>query len=241
MKPEAICCSPDCDNPIGEDEFACSSCLADWAEQDRIRHLERQLGEAGLPPRYRSLALGQVVQRAEESEEDVIARARGSAPPALAITKRNGLVARDLIAWKRGGFFIAGQVGVGKTTLLAARFVSRVREGELGFFLSVPELVLQFRVNRDRAWTLAVHAAAAGVLLLDDLGRPDDVPPWLAEPIVRVIARRTEFMLPTLITSNYGLCALEKIYGDYARSRLEELCGRNTYILDGPDFRRLLG
>ncbi len=238
---DATCCSPNCDNPTEAGECACSACLEAWDEAARAQAAEERFDIAGLPPRYRSLALGQVVQGLGETEEDAVKRASRIDPPALAITKHNNRVATDLRSWQRGGFFIEGPVGVGKTTLLAARLAELLREGGQGQFLSVPELVFQFKISRKKAWMMATQAADAGVLLLDDLGHPDDIASWMVEPVERIIARRTEFMLPTLVSSNRGMDSLERIYGVYVRSRLEEICGRQVYFLNGPDFRGLLG
>ncbi|MFF3631651.1 ATP-binding protein [Streptomyces sp. NPDC002164] len=79
--------------------------------------------------------------------------------------------------------------------------------------------------------------ARCPLLIIDDLGAAKNSE-WTEEITMRLINRRYNAMLPTLITTNLGMADLRAHIGDRVASRLTEMTDR--VILDGPDRRRAL-
>ncbi|WP_236241523.1 ATP-binding protein [Streptomyces sp. CC228A] len=79
--------------------------------------------------------------------------------------------------------------------------------------------------------------ARCPLLIIDDLGAAK-TSEWTEEITMRLINRRYNAMLPTLITTNLGMADLRAHIGDRVASRLTEMTDR--VILDGPDRRRAL-
>ncbi|MFE5908717.1 ATP-binding protein [Streptomyces wedmorensis] len=79
--------------------------------------------------------------------------------------------------------------------------------------------------------------ARCPLLIIDDLGAAKNSE-WTEEITMRLINRRYNAMLPTLITTNLGMTDLRAHIGDRVASRLTEMTDR--VILDGPDRRRAL-
>lgn len=77
--------------------------------------------------------------------------------------------------------------------------------------------------------------AGCPLLILDDLGAAK-ASEWTEEITMRLINRRYNEMLPTLVTTNLGMADLRAHIGDRVASRLTEMTDR--VILDGPDRRR---
>ncbi|MCM1968004.1 ATP-binding protein [Streptomyces sp. G1] len=75
------------------------------------------------------------------------------------------------------------------------------------------------------------------LLIIDDLGAAK-YSEWTEEITMRLINRRYNEMLPTLVTTNLGMADLRAHIGDRAASRLSEMTDK--VILDGPDRRRAL-
>ncbi|PGH49698.1 ATP-binding protein [Streptomyces sp. Ru87] len=79
--------------------------------------------------------------------------------------------------------------------------------------------------------------ARCPLLIIDDLGASKHSE-WTEEITMRLINRRYNAMLPTLITTNLGMADLRAHIGDRVASRLTEMTDR--VILDGPDRRRAI-
>lgn len=79
--------------------------------------------------------------------------------------------------------------------------------------------------------------ARCPLLIIDDLGAAKNSE-WTEEITMRLINRRYNEMLPTIITTNLGMAALRQHIGDRVASRLTEMSDK--VILDGPDRRRAL-
>ncbi|MEU6375865.1 ATP-binding protein [Streptomyces sp. NPDC046909] len=79
--------------------------------------------------------------------------------------------------------------------------------------------------------------ARCPLLIIDDLGAAKNSE-WTEEITMRLINRRYNEMLPTLITTNLGMADLRQHIGDRVASRLTEMSDK--VILDGPDRRRAL-
>ncbi|WP_346158689.1 ATP-binding protein [Streptomyces roseiscleroticus] len=79
--------------------------------------------------------------------------------------------------------------------------------------------------------------ARCPLLIIDDLGAAKNSE-WTEEVTMRLVNRRYNAMLPTLVTTNLGMTDLRAHVGDRVASRLTEMTDR--VILDGPDRRRAL-
>ncbi|MFF3242325.1 ATP-binding protein [Streptomyces sp. NPDC002870] len=79
--------------------------------------------------------------------------------------------------------------------------------------------------------------ARCPLLIIDDLGAAKSSE-WTEEITMRLINRRYNEMLPTLITTNLGMADLREYIGDRVASRLTEMTDK--VILDGPDRRRAI-
>ncbi|MGW2339516.1 ATP-binding protein [Streptomyces sp. NPDC001661] len=79
--------------------------------------------------------------------------------------------------------------------------------------------------------------ARCPLLFVDDLGAAKNSE-WTEEITMRLINRRYNEMLPTLLTTNLGMADLRAHVGDRVASRLTEMTDK--VILDGPDRRRAL-
>lgn len=79
--------------------------------------------------------------------------------------------------------------------------------------------------------------ARCPLLIVDDLGAAKSSE-WTEEITMRLINRRYNEMLPTLLTTNLGMSALREHIGDRVASRLTEMADKA--ILDGPDRRRII-
>ncbi|MEU8913173.1 ATP-binding protein [Streptomyces nigrescens] len=79
--------------------------------------------------------------------------------------------------------------------------------------------------------------ARCPLLIIDDLGAAKSSE-WTEEITMRLINRRYNEMLPTLVTTNLGMADLRQHIGDRVASRLTEMTDK--VILDGPDRRRAL-
>ena len=77
--------------------------------------------------------------------------------------------------------------------------------------------------------------ARCPLLIIDDLGAAKSSE-WTEEITMRLINRRYNEMLPTLVTTNLGMTDLRTHIGDRVASRLTEMTDK--VILDGPDRRR---
>ncbi|MGP3948496.1 ATP-binding protein [Streptomyces sp. 7N604] len=79
--------------------------------------------------------------------------------------------------------------------------------------------------------------ARCPLLIIDDLGAAKNSE-WTEEITMRLINRRYNEMLPTLVTTNLGMADLRQHIGDRVASRLTEMTDK--VILDGPDRRRAI-
>jgi DNA replication protein DnaC len=77
--------------------------------------------------------------------------------------------------------------------------------------------------------------AGAGLLVIDDLGASKDSA-WKEDTLGRVIDRRSKWMRPTLITTNFPGKLFTERFGERIASRLDEMATVVPFL--GPDLRR---
>jgi DNA replication protein DnaC len=128
-----------------------------------------------------------------------------------------------------------GPVGTGKThTAIAAVRALFERSAYGALFLPVVELLDQLRPGGPDG--ALERAAAANVLILDDLGaeKPSD---WTGERLYSIVNRRWLEQRPTVATSNIPPDELAERVGERTYSRLVG-CDAVTLKLAGEDRRR---
>ena len=115
----------------------------------------------------------------------------------------------------KGWLFVSGRPGIGKSHLAAAIANQMIQKRKLVLFLNVPELLSFLRAGfgdrhngapdfEKRLQTIREFPT----LILDDWGAHSDTP-WADEQLYLILNYRTEYVLPTVITTNLPLQELE--------------------------------
>ncbi|EGJ77909.1 hypothetical protein STTU_5120 [Streptomyces sp. Tu6071] len=180
--------------------------------------------EARIPPRYRGAALGHPAVRVWADQ--VVAAAERPNPGArAAVTTGPSLL-------------LAGPTGVGKTheAYGAVRALADAGLAVRWEATTAADLYAELRPQpgSDPERVLA-RVSRVPLLLLDDLGAARSSE-WVEEITYRLINRRYNHELPTLITTNLPIRDLRATLGDRIASRLAEMTDR--VVLDGADRRR---
>ncbi|MFD9816570.1 ATP-binding protein [Streptomyces sp. NPDC059080] len=169
---------------------------------------------AGLPPRY---------QDAVADHPQVLAWARDVAEAAVAPSRG----ARRQVA-TGPSLLMAGVVGAGKTHQ-AYGAVRRLVQSGVGVRWRATTAADLYADLRPRAGVDSERELAAvsrcPVLILDDLGAAKATE-WTEEVTYRLINRRYNHMLPTLITTNLRISDLRTHLGDRVTSRLAQMTTR---------------
>jgi len=112
------------------------------------------------------------------------------------------------VDWNKGGFFLSGPTGIGKTHLATAILVDRIKDQEW-LWISVPELMLRIRSSFDaKSETSEMQVvdrySKVPLLLLDDLGaekRSD----YSVSTFYLILSNRINRMRETIVTTEMGL------------------------------------
>ncbi len=142
----------------------------------------------------------------------------------------------DRVRDTRKGVYLWGPVGSGKTY---AVYAMRRRYQEMGLSVrvySAPEMFDKIRDDYDHkdSFNLERIMANRGVLIIDDLGA-EKASEWISETMFKIINKRYEEVLPTVVTSNLELGEMAERIGDRVASRLAEMC--DVIKMDGSDRR----
>ena len=168
----------------------------------------------GIPPRYQDAMADhpQVVAWTREVAERAVAPGRGA--------RRQVATGPSLL--------MAGVVGSGKTHQAYGAVRSLVQSG-VGVrwrATTAADLLAELRPRpgSDSEWELAA-VSRCPLLIIDDLGAAKSSE-WVEEQTYRLMNRRYNYMLPTLITTNLAIKDLRAYLGDRVTSRLAQMTTR---------------
>jgi len=144
---------------------------------------------------------------------------------------------QNTVAWRAAtdatfvngrGLLILGQPGTGKSHLAAAIGNAMIAEGRWPVtYLDAPGLMLRVksRIGKDNPDPVTVLNVArrAKFLILDDLGVGKQSE-WTQETLYELINHRREFILPTIVTTEFPLTELTRRVSERCVSRLQEIC-----------------
>ncbi|MCX4398817.1 ATP-binding protein [Streptomyces sp. NBC_00257] len=169
---------------------------------------------AGMPPRYQAAVADhpQVLAWAREVVEAAVAPSRGA--------RRQVTTGPSLL--------MAGVVGAGKTHQAYGAVRQLVQSG-VGVRWHATTAADLYADLRPRPGTDSERELAAisrcPLLIIDDLGAAKSSE-WVEEVTYRLINRRYNHMLPTLITTNLAIKDLRAYLGDRVTSRLAQMTTR---------------
>jgi DNA replication protein DnaC len=151
--------------------------------------------------------------------------------------RRSHEQARAYAEEPRGWLILKGSYGCGKTHLAAAIANYQVERGKPVLFVVVPDLLDHLRAafapGSPATFDQRFEALrTAPLLILDDLGAQSSTP-WAQEKLYQILNYRYNAQLPTVITTNYELEALDP----RIRSRLAELDWSVMVQILAPDYR----
>ncbi|MFI0722094.1 ATP-binding protein [Streptomyces sp. NPDC021224] len=188
-----------------------------FAPDDSGPHAALAALSAGLPPRYRDAEASQA--QVLEWVQEVV---RLASPP--------GPGARPQVT-TGPSLLLAGVTGSGKTyeAYGAIRALARAGLGVRWRAMTAADMYasLRPRAGADSEAELA-GLARSPLLLLDDLGAAK-TSEWVEEITYRLVNRRYNLMLPTLVTTNLPIADLRAHLGDRVTSRLAQMTTRISF------------
>lgn len=222
----------------------CDVCdAADKREERRAKAIE-VMRSSGLPPRYQGYSFRHTERMADDEQlQDFAARLEASERKILGVTRHNGRLVRELSRWapSDGSLYLQGPVGTGKTTITAALVAAAIRADKAPLYTTESDLFSarrwEMRHRSTKVRSMLDACRGADVLFLDDLGRIEDLKPWMIDDVESVICYRYDHELPVVISSNLDMSALAPLYGDRVVSRLFQLVRGRQKELAGYDWR----
>lgn len=134
--------------------------------------------------------------------------------------------ARRILQGEPINLILAGSVGSGKTHLACALTYYFLSHGFRCWFIEFNELMSGIRQGKNQPWEddrseirLRERAKCSRVLMLDDVG-VNWGSSWDQQVLDDAVNARYSKMLPTIITTNLSLGALEKLVGERTMDRL---------------------
>lgn len=112
------------------------------------------------------------------------------------------------------GLFLHGEIGIGKTTLLAGLMNALAKQGKEIGFIHFPTYLIDLKASfstGDNEYAME-RLMKVDYLLLDGIGE-ENVTPWSRDEILlTILSYRLLNRLPTFFTSMYGYKDLNKVY-----------------------------
>ena len=199
------------DVPVGHPDFGRAvpcQCARESVKQSRLERMN---------------ALGRMGMLRDMTFERFRPEGVGLPPERQRILRQAYETAREYAADPRGWLLFTGGYGVGKTHLAAAIANAVVERGGQALFALVPDLLDHLRAayaptSEEPFDELFERLKNAPLLILDDLGAESPTP-WAQEKLFQLINHRYLQRLPTIITTNRPIEAIEP----RLRSRLTDL------------------
>lgn len=212
-------------------------------EQRLQQHLKGELPLAIFEPAEYAFLREHFADQVADNRERALAHFNMRVPRRFAAAQPDEAAndwARSVIRDPHGtrSLLLVGPVGVGKTHHAWATLRAVAQTGSPTRWLSyaAADLYAHLRPHSERdSETEFDKVAAAGLLLLDDLGAAK-LTEWTEEITYRLINSRYEQCLPSIFTSNVPPGQLADILGARVASRLAEMCDR--VAIKGADRRR---
>jgi DNA replication protein DnaC len=150
-------------------------------------------------------------------------------------------VLKHFVEKPRGGIFLFGPTGAGKTHLATATMRAFIEQGRDCQYITMPELLMRLKKSFDQSQSsceedLLAHYSMS-ILILDDLG-VGPITEWVRQIIHLLLDKRDRFLKPTLLVSNLRLEEIADLFGEPIASRIAGMC--QIVRLEGED-RRLKG
>lgn len=131
------------------------------------------------------------------------------------------------------GLIFAGKIGCGKSLLMKSFLkISDEYSRKLTTDVHSKSLATQIKIN-------GIEYYSRRPLFIDELGREEnEVKDYgnVLKPMIDLFSIRYEVGARTYVTTNYKCDSLDKFYGDFIRSRMEEMM---TYVVIPGESRRL--
>ena len=194
-------------NPL----LSCIPSCAKYKTQQEQKRIAKLMGDGGVGERFRSRSFATF-------------RETPATKPTVDLCKR--FCAAVKLDPKVPGLLLKGNCGTGKTHLAVAILRETAEAGIPGMFVVVPNLIAKMLASFDakdgKAGALVETAKSVPLLVLDDLGA-ENPKPWVVELVYVLINHRYEYMLPTVITTNYDGTKIGAVFGKRVQSRLAEM------------------
>lgn len=142
-------------------------------------------------------------------------------------------VAKALIDRPNNGAYFFGSVGTGKTLLAAITAQEIIRRGRQAIFATIPTISMQlrstFNTNAPISETeILEKLTTVPTLILDDVG-VEKATRFVCSTLANIFNERYNARLQTIMTSNYRLKELEKIFNNPTDSKEPTLDGTRIY------------
>ncbi len=137
---------------------------------------------------------------------------------------------------KQWGLMLWGQVGTGKTQLVKALMIHWAdKQGTSGLFLSLQQLMNEFRIHLDDLEAYKHKLLSADILVIDDFGA-EKTTEFVQVELLSFIDKRIQKGKSLFMTTNYDKKRLKEIYDIRILDRLQQLM---VWVgCDGESYRR---
>ena len=194
----------------------CTSCLTEHRQSVALEKIHHQVGPKYAHCRFETF---------RETKETA---------PAVQLLKQ-------YVEEARGGIFIFGPTGTGKTHLATAMMRAFIEQGRDCQYVTVPELLMRLKRSFDSSQPSSEEELlvnySTSILILDDLG-VGPITEWVRQVIHLLLDKRDRYLKPTIVVSNLRLEEIADLFGEPIASRIAGMC--QIVALEGED-RRLKG